>query len=44
MTPGKFVALFVCEKTGTSKGLWDRLGRTMDIAPTNNCIFRYFSG
>ena len=31
-----------CEKTGTSKGLWDCLGRRMDIAPTNMLIFRHF--
>ena len=31
-----------CEKTGTSKGLWDRLGRRMDIAPTNERIFGIF--
>ena len=34
-----------CEKTGTSKGLWDRLSRRMDIAPTNKCtFFGIFSG
>ena len=31
-----------CEKTGTSKELWDRLCRQMDIAATNMSIFRHF--
>ena len=44
MASGKFVALFVCEKTVTSKGLWDRFGKPMDFAPTNKCIFRHFLG
>ena len=27
------------EKTGTSKALWDRLGRRMDIAPMKYVLF-----
>ena len=27
-----------CGKTGTSEGLWDRLGRRVEIALMNNCF------
>ena len=33
-----------CEKTGMSEGLWDCLGRWMDVVPSNKCIFWYFLG
>ena len=29
-----------CRETGASEGLWDRLGRRMEIVPMNNCISR----
>ena len=32
------------EETATSKGLWDSLGRRMDITPMNKCIFRLVVG
>ena len=33
-----------CEKTGTSKRLWDCLGKRMGIVLTNKCIFGIFPG
>ena len=41
--PNRFLNL-ACEKTGTIKGLWDRLCSWMNMVPSIKCIFRHFLG